>query len=154
MLLGKDGSEGLDLSFVTHLWFLEAIWDKSLEQQAVARAWRMGATGPVQVETLLAKNSVEEQMKNLEELMKGKAPPASETGSGGSDQRGKIQFLLKSLKFLKDIEIVPLPEPKEVQKRFGLDEKALNPKDNSDQELVVEPHAKKRKVEQRRVRFS
>lgn len=31
MLLGKDGSEGLDLSFVTNIFFLEQVWDKSLQ---------------------------------------------------------------------------------------------------------------------------
>ena len=79
MLLGRDGSEGLDLSFVTRkcsccasflffkfsvtltcirghadIFFLEEIWDKALAEQTVARAWRMGAKGPVEVETILA----------------------------------------------------------------------------------------------------
>jgi SNF2 family DNA or RNA helicase len=62
MLLSKDGSEGLDISFVTHIFFLEEIWDKSLQDQTVARAWRMGATGRVEVETLLANESVESLM--------------------------------------------------------------------------------------------
>lgn len=69
LLLTKDGSEGLDLSFVTNIVFLEQIYDKSLQNQAVARAWRMGATGPVEVETLIASNTVEEVMhkQNLEQ---------------------------------------------------------------------------------------
>lgn len=173
MLLGKDGSEGLDLSFVTHLFFLEAIWDKSLEQQAVARAWRMGATGPVQVETLLAKRSVEEQMENLEDLMTRKGRSVSDmeggrdkivdsisrghpvgTKGGGTDsfQRGKVQFLLKSLTLLPDIELAPLSAPEQVLKRFGFDAEALNPIDTSHQ--VREPPLKRRKLDERRVRFS
>jgi hypothetical protein len=86
MLLSKQGSVGLDLSFVTHIFFLgklllsvhlsssdtldlvyivipaplDTIYDKSLEAQVVARAYRMGATGPVFVEQLAAKDSVEE----------------------------------------------------------------------------------------------
>jgi SNF2 family DNA or RNA helicase len=66
MLLSNDGSEGLDLSFVTHIFFLEEVWDKSLSDQAVARAWRMGAKERVEVETLVAKNSVEETMQEFE----------------------------------------------------------------------------------------
>lgn len=62
LLLTKDGSEGLDLSFTTHMFFFEEIFDKSLERQAVARAWRMGAKGQVQCKTLLAGSSVEETM--------------------------------------------------------------------------------------------
>lgn len=42
MLLGRDGSEGLDLSFVTHIFFLEEVMDQAMKDQAVARAWRMG----------------------------------------------------------------------------------------------------------------
>ena len=165
-LIGKDGSEGLDLSFVTHLFFLEAIWDKSLEQQAVARAWRMGATGPVHVETLLAKSSVEEQMTSLEDSMDckdgtpdvlveaGRDEYANVVGEqGGKDtyQRGRVQRLLKSLRLLPDIEIAPLPAPEQVQKRFGFYANAINPKDDSDG--VEEPQTKKRKVVERRVRF-
>eukprot|EP00555_Chaetoceros_dichaeta_P014105 CAMPEP_0198251466 /NCGR_PEP_ID=MMETSP1447-20131203/2291_1 /TAXON_ID=420782 /ORGANISM="Chaetoceros dichaeta, Strain CCMP1751" /LENGTH=548 /DNA_ID=CAMNT_0043936495 /DNA_START=50 /DNA_END=1696 /DNA_ORIENTATION=- len=60
MLLGKDGSHGLDLSFVTHIFFLDEILDKSLESQVVARAYRMGAKERVQVEQLVSRHSVEE----------------------------------------------------------------------------------------------
>lgn len=69
LLLTKDGSEGLDLSFVTNIVFLEPIYDKSLQNQAIARAWRMGATGPVEVETLIASKTVEEALykQSLEE---------------------------------------------------------------------------------------
>mmetsp|Transcript_39858 Transcript_39858/g.119939 ORF Transcript_39858/g.119939 Transcript_39858/m.119939 type:complete len:755 (-) Transcript_39858:80-2344(-) len=65
MLLCKDGSHGLDLSFVTHIFFLDTIYDKALENQVVARAFRMGATSHVTVEKLIAKQSVEENMLKL-----------------------------------------------------------------------------------------
>eukprot|EP00557_Chaetoceros_sp_GSL56_P009171 CAMPEP_0176494518 /NCGR_PEP_ID=MMETSP0200_2-20121128/10149_1 /TAXON_ID=947934 /ORGANISM="Chaetoceros sp., Strain GSL56" /LENGTH=1522 /DNA_ID=CAMNT_0017892301 /DNA_START=84 /DNA_END=4652 /DNA_ORIENTATION=- len=60
MLLAKEGSHGLNLSFVTHIFFLDEILDKSLECQVVARAYRMGATENVYVEQLVAKHSIEE----------------------------------------------------------------------------------------------
>jgi uncharacterized protein (UPF0262 family) len=50
----------------TDIFFVEEIWDTSLADQAVARAWRMGAKGQVQVETLIAKNTIEETMKDVE----------------------------------------------------------------------------------------
>ncbi|KAL3673932.1 hypothetical protein V7S43_001619 [Phytophthora oleae] len=43
LLLSEMGSHGLDLSFVTHVFLMEQIWDKSLEQQVISRAHRMGA---------------------------------------------------------------------------------------------------------------
>ena len=41
--------------------------DKALESQVVASAWRMGACGHVEVEKLIAKDSVESLIASLEE---------------------------------------------------------------------------------------
>ena len=99
LLLTKDGAEGLDLSFATHLFFFEEILDKSLERQAVARAWRMGAKGRVYCETLLAGNSVEETMS----AQTGNQEDDVETGRSAStrDQQ-RLKSLLVSLRFITD----------------------------------------------------
>jgi len=52
LLLCEDGSHGLDLSFVTHLFLVNHIRDPAKLQQVISRAHRMGATGPVLVQTL------------------------------------------------------------------------------------------------------
>ena len=52
LLLCEDGSHGLDLSFVTHLFLVNAIRDPAKLRQVISRAHRMGATGPVLVQTL------------------------------------------------------------------------------------------------------
>lgn len=119
MLLGKDGSEGLDLSFVTHIIFLEQVWDKSLENQVVARAWRMGATGPVDVETLVAENSIEESMFFLERTLEqdqgdgyGSSSDVQNFRSTTKDkkrseyQRAKISYLLSNSKLIVDASTV------------------------------------------------
>ncbi|KAA8537325.1 hypothetical protein F0562_026988 [Nyssa sinensis] len=64
MVLLMDGSAalGLDLSFVTHVFLMEPIWDRSMEEQVISRAHRMGATRPIHVETLAMRGTVEEQM--------------------------------------------------------------------------------------------
>ncbi|CAK9145452.1 unnamed protein product [Ilex paraguariensis] len=64
MALLMDGSAalGLDLSFVTHVFLMEPIWDKSMEEQVISRAHRMGATRPIHVETLAMSGTIEEQM--------------------------------------------------------------------------------------------
>ncbi|XP_059649264.1 F-box protein At3g54460 isoform X2 [Cornus florida] len=64
MALLMDGSAalGLDLSFVTHVFLMEPIWDRSMEEQVISRAHRMGATRPIYVETLAMRGTVEEQM--------------------------------------------------------------------------------------------
>ncbi|GAV80317.1 SNF2_N domain-containing protein/Helicase_C domain-containing protein/zf-CW domain-containing protein [Cephalotus follicularis] len=64
MALLMDGSAalGLDLSFVTHVFLMEPIWDRSMEEQVISRAHRMGATRPIYVETLAMRGTIEEQM--------------------------------------------------------------------------------------------
>ncbi|CAI9091372.1 OLC1v1026393C2 [Oldenlandia corymbosa var. corymbosa] len=64
MVLLMDGSAalGLDLSFVTHVYLMEPIWDKSMEEQVISRAHRMGAKRPIHVETLAMRGTIEEQM--------------------------------------------------------------------------------------------
>lgn len=125
MLLGVDGSHGLDLSFVTHIFFLDEIWDKSLQHQVVARAYRMGTTGHVEVMQLVANDSVEELMvqmnsseskkmsqfnltavdKNLsnsyEISSKRKSSPHNLTQEENNESRAKMYYLLKSAKFIK-----------------------------------------------------
>ncbi len=58
----RDGSHGLDLSFVTHIFLMDTIFDESLENQVVSRAYRMGAVCPVVVEQLIMSETVEEQI--------------------------------------------------------------------------------------------
>lgn len=64
MALIMDGSAalGLDLSFVTYVFLMEPIWDRSMEEQVISRAHRMGATRPIHVETLAMRGTIEEQM--------------------------------------------------------------------------------------------
>ncbi|XP_010554480.1 PREDICTED: F-box protein At3g54460 [Tarenaya hassleriana] len=64
MALVMDGTTalGLDLSFVTQVFLMEPIWDKSMEEQVISRAHRMGATRPIHVETLTMRGTIEEQM--------------------------------------------------------------------------------------------
>mmetsp|Transcript_8540 Transcript_8540/g.12168 ORF Transcript_8540/g.12168 Transcript_8540/m.12168 type:complete len:719 (-) Transcript_8540:91-2247(-) len=127
MLLGRDGSHGLDLSFVTHIFFLDEIMDKSVERQVVARAYRMGATGHVEVEQLVARNTVEEmivRMNNNDLLLSQQLiGNCHDTTSGtkfsaifSSDdsnheskrtesknrQQAKMHYILKSVKFIRE----------------------------------------------------
>ncbi|WCJ39080.1 SNF2 domain-containing protein / helicase domain-containing protein / F-box family protein [Euphorbia peplus] len=64
MALLMDGSAalGLDLSFVSHVFLMEPIWDRSMEEQVISRAHRMGATRPIHVETLAMRGTIEERM--------------------------------------------------------------------------------------------
>jgi Helicase conserved C-terminal domain len=100
LLLTKDGSEGLDLSFVTNVIFLEEVFDKSLEDQVVARAWRMGASGCVAIETLIAKNTIEEVIGDQMQSRYDEGEGKRSTSTNGDQQR--LKTLLQSLRFITD----------------------------------------------------
>ncbi len=53
--MDDTGSVGLDLSFVSAVFLMEPLSDPALEAQVVARAHRMGAARPINVETLVMK---------------------------------------------------------------------------------------------------
>jgi hypothetical protein len=90
-----------------HIFFLEEVWDKSLESQAVARAWRMGAGGHVEVETLIAKDSVESLISDWEKKVSStRTKNENESGSSSATsatefQLAKRNFLLKNAKVIK-----------------------------------------------------
>jgi SNF2 family DNA or RNA helicase len=100
LLLTKDGSEGLDLSFVTNIIFLEEVFDNSLEEQVVARAWRMGASGRVAIETLIAKNTIEEVIG--EQIQKRCNEGEVKQSSSQSGDQQRLKSLLQSLRFITD----------------------------------------------------
>lgn len=127
MLLSQQGSHGLDLSFVTHIFLVDTILDKSLESQVVARAYRMGATARVTVEELVAKHTVEELILKLsknsdtengnredgdvDRLVQGESSPPSVTGHDGLStthsaeqkhaKQAKLHFLLQNSSLVK-----------------------------------------------------
>ncbi|KAG3098076.1 hypothetical protein PI125_g15477 [Phytophthora idaei] len=69
LLLPNLESHGLDLSFVTHIFLLEEIWDKSVEQQVIRRAHRMGATQSLVVEQLFVDGTVERQLTSVNQQL-------------------------------------------------------------------------------------
>ena len=117
MLLSKDGSHGLDLSYVTNIIFLDEIYDKSLKHQVVSRAWRMGAEHSVQVEQLVAKNSIEEVMLQMNQTDEETRPVRSIGTRSNNRTNGsthsKLHFLLTNLKLIRPMDVKrPISEVK------------------------------------------
>ncbi|KAL6124912.1 hypothetical protein ACLB2K_077420 [Fragaria x ananassa] len=90
LLMDGSAALGLDLSFVTHVFLMEPIWDRSMEEQVISRAHRMGATHPVHVETLAMRGTIDEQMlKFLQDSDECSRVLKEETGK--SDQGARTQ---------------------------------------------------------------
>ncbi|XP_027341642.1 F-box protein At3g54460 isoform X2 [Abrus precatorius] len=122
MALLMDGSAalGLDLSFVTRVFLMEPIWDRSMEEQVISRAHRMGASRPIHVETLAMRGTIEEKMVEfLQDADKFQRLPIkdvakSEDDSGGRGYRSlhdfaessyllKLRFVYTNSETLQDI---------------------------------------------------
>ena len=73
LLLCSDGSHGLDLSYVNHMIMLETVWERGLEKQIVARAYRMGANRrkPLEVECLVMEDTIEHHMFRIHQEESG-----------------------------------------------------------------------------------
>lgn len=62
----KCGSTGLNLTSANHVLICEPWWNPAVESQAIDRAHRIGQTKPVSVTRLIAKDSVEERIMELQ----------------------------------------------------------------------------------------
>lgn len=62
LMLSTEGSHGLDLSFVTHIFLMDTILNDSIEQQVISRAYRMGAKHSVIVDQIYTADTVDEHI--------------------------------------------------------------------------------------------
>lgn len=68
----KLAAHGLTVVAATHVYFINPIWKKSLEAQAIKRAHRIGQTKDVYVETLILKDTLEEEIYKQSSETSGK----------------------------------------------------------------------------------
>lgn len=84
LLMDESGALGLDLSLVQHVFLMEPIRDRSVEEQVVSRAHRMGASQEVRVEIVAMKGTYEEAMLRRS----GDWPDLAKIGRGESKSQG------------------------------------------------------------------
>ncbi|OZJ06901.1 hypothetical protein BZG36_00036 [Bifiguratus adelaidae] len=92
----KLAAYGIDLSSATRVFFVSPVWQAAMERQAIKRAHRIGQTRPVSVETLVIRNSLEE------EILQRKKEPGYHDNVKMTEDR-KMKTLLSATKF------IPLP---------------------------------------------
>ncbi|KAI9717060.1 MAG: hypothetical protein M1812_004995 [Candelaria pacifica] len=64
-----QAAHGLNISSASRVFFVNAIWQPSVEAQAIKRAHRIGQMRPVYVETLVLSNSLEDRMLQRRKAM-------------------------------------------------------------------------------------
>ena len=59
------GSVGLNLQFASYVFLFDRWWNPAVEDQAINRAHRIGASGPVTVTRFLSRNTIEERINEV-----------------------------------------------------------------------------------------
>ena len=97
MLLSlKAGGVGLNLTAADHVFLLDPWWNPAVEAQAADRAHRIGQDKPVMVYRLVARNTVEERIMELQKRKRALATAAlSENAGAGGITRDDILALLQ-----------------------------------------------------------
>jgi SNF2 family DNA or RNA helicase len=63
----KAGGTGLNLTAADHVFLLDPWWNPAVEDQAADRAHRIGQTRPVVVHRVVARDTVEERILQLQQ---------------------------------------------------------------------------------------
>ena len=88
LFLSAERAAGLDLHFATHLVLLEPVRDAATLEQVVSRAHRLGATGPVQVETIVMLQDLPDDIAALPKAAGSGGVGVGVGGGGGMCKAG------------------------------------------------------------------
>jgi len=76
----KAGGTGLNLTAADHVFLMDLWWNPAVEEQAADRTHRIGQEHPVMVYRLVAKDTVEERILDLQEHKRSLAGAALDGG--------------------------------------------------------------------------
>lgn len=91
----KSGGTGLNLTAADYVFILDPWWNPTTEQQAIARAHRIGQDKNVIAIKFITKDSIEEKILKLQERKSKLAEDIIEHVNKAEFSRGDIEFLLE-----------------------------------------------------------
>lgn len=100
----KLAAHGLNISSASRIFFVQPVWQRNIEAQAIKRAHRIGQSRPVYVETLVLADTIEEDMLERRALMTNEEQQKSK----GITDDIQMRQIISNLKFLN----VPAQEAK------------------------------------------
>lgn len=114
----RQAAHGLNVSCASRIFFINPVWRRDIEQQAMKRAHRIGQTRTVYVETLILVDTIEEAMWKRRGVMTEKERDGAK---GGLIEDSKMRDIILNLKFLEvepneivgvqQVSILAAPEP-------------------------------------------
>ncbi|GAN03723.1 snf2 family helicase [Mucor ambiguus] len=103
----QKAAYGIDLSSATRVFFVSPVWQTAMEQQAIKRAHRIGQTKPVYIETLVIRNTIEDELlKRREQVSIGDEVEEDKENL----KRGDFFADSKLRNILNHARFVPLPK--------------------------------------------
>jgi non-specific serine/threonine protein kinase len=90
----KAGGTGLNLTAADYVFILDPWWNPSTEDQAIARAHRIGRTGNVFARKFLSKGTIEEKINKLQQRKKQLAEDILGAGGGLDFDKTELEYLL------------------------------------------------------------
>ena len=90
----KAGGTGLNLTAADYVFILDPWWNPTIEDQAIARAHRIGRTGNVFARKFLTKDTIEEKINKLQQRKKQLAEDILGSGGGLAFDEGELRYLL------------------------------------------------------------
>lgn len=114
----NQAAHGLNVSCASRVFFVNPVWRRDIEQQAMKRAHRIGQTRTVYVETLILVGTIEEAMWKRRGAMTEKERDGAK---GGLLEDSKMRDIISNLKFLRvepgevagihQVSMLTAPEP-------------------------------------------
>ncbi|KAI0334969.1 hypothetical protein GY45DRAFT_967409 [Cubamyces sp. BRFM 1775] len=93
----KAGALGLNLTVANNVYLMDPWWQEGIESQAIDRCNRIGQTKPVHVYQLIAENTVEAKVIDIQEKKKKLVQEAFSGIKNGETQRQKKEARLQEL---------------------------------------------------------
>jgi hypothetical protein len=95
----KVAAHGLNVTSASRVFFMNACWQRTVERQAIKRAHRIGQTREVYVETLVLRDTIEEELlKRREEMGREQLDRTKRFTDDG-----KLRNIISSAKFVPDV---------------------------------------------------
>ncbi|MFK8164284.1 MAG: DEAD/DEAH box helicase [Lewinella sp.] len=91
----KAGGTGLNLTAADYVFILDPWWNPTIEDQAIARAHRIGREGNVFARKFLSKDTIEEKINKLQQRKKQLAEDIIGAGGGLDFDKAELTYLLE-----------------------------------------------------------
>lgn len=149
-----QAAHGLHIATASRVFFVNPVWQPNVEAQAIKRAHRIGQVRPVYVETLVLKDTLEDQMLQRRKGMTAQEHQKAEKSLLDDDTMSTIiknaQFIPLAKDHVRDTDkqVAKLSVP---QQLFGRAAKSDGNLDDPDADLILDSSQSKKSIRKRQV---